>query len=277
MKTIAGAEVMHVSPRGQNPATKPEVECHLKDDWTARLAAIEADYRAGVISIRAIGFKYGVSEAAIRKWAKKAVDARGDSAPWARDLKPLVDARVAEILAADPGKSPAHVRAAVRTPHARAEIVRVLQSTTAEAEAVEATSRAVVEVVQGHRVRISAGLQTVNCLVTLLGIAAECRDLLQEVIHEETAGDRNGKRRASMLKAVSLESHAGVVKDLAAAMEKLVALDRQAFGLADGDDPTQSPAPCEFAPEATNEVFDKILQRARERIKAAADAEPDPS
>jgi hypothetical protein len=265
--------MMHGPERRPKSAPRPDVECRSKDEKTTRLSAIEADYRAGVISIRAIGFKYGVSEAAIRKWAKNAVDARGNPAPWSRDLKPLVDARVAEILAADPGKSPAHVRAAVRTPHARAEIVRALHTEHGDAEAVEVTSRAVVQVVQGHRLSISARLQTVNNIVTLLGIAAECRDLLQEVIHEETAGDRNGKRRASMLKAISLESHAGAVKDLAAAMEKLVALDRQAFGLADGDAPTQSPGPFEPAPKATYEVFDGILRRARERIKAAADAE----
>jgi hypothetical protein len=125
--------------------------------------------------------------------------------------------------------------------------------------------------VQQHRSRIKAGLETVNRLVKLLGIAVECRDLLQKVIHEETASDRDGKRRASMLRAVSLESHAATVRDLAAAMEKLVALDRQAFALADGDDPTQSTALPELAPVASEEVFAKILQRARERIKRCDD------
>lgn len=46
--------------------------------------AIEADYRAGQLSIRAIADKHGCSEAAIRKWALKY--------GWSRDLSTQVKA-----------------------------------------------------------------------------------------------------------------------------------------------------------------------------------------
>lgn len=53
----------------------------------ADMIAVERDYRAGVLSNREIARNYGVTETAVRKWAK----ARG----WTRDLK----ARVASAIA----------------------------------------------------------------------------------------------------------------------------------------------------------------------------------
>jgi transposase len=236
------------------------------------LAAIEADYRAGVMSLRTIAAKHGVSEAVVRKWARKAVDGEGTSAPWTRDLKPAVKARVAEILAQDRRKSAAHVRAAVRTPHARTEIVRRERTQTEEAEIVEVASRAVVQVVRDHRQSILAGQRTVSMLLRQLDDAAAHRIDFEEEIENETFGDRGGARRASMLRAVSLPAHAGVIRDLAVAMKYLVGLERQAFGLGVAEDPTPPSAP-RALPTADAGVFDQIRAKARARIAAMNDVQ----
>lgn len=210
------------------------------------LSAIEADYRAGLLSVRAIGAKYGVSEAVIRKWARKALDGDGRPAPWARDLKPQVQARAAEILAKDGNKSAAHVRAAVRTPHAQTDVVRTVRTHTEETQIVEVASRAVVQVVREHRHSILAGQRVLGLLLGQLDDAATHRTHLEDQIERATTGNKGCKRRAAMLRAVTLPAHAGVMRDLATAMKHLVSLERQAFGLsADAD-----PAPPTSHPEA---------------------------
>jgi transposase len=229
------------------------------------LLAIEADYRAGLLSLRAIAAKHGVSEAVIRKWAKKAVDGEGKAAPWARDLKPQVEARAAEILSQDRGKSAAHVRAAVRTPHAQTEIARTVRTQTEETQIVEVASRAVVQVVREHRQSILAGRQMVGLLLGQLDDAATHRAHLEDEIEHETVGDKVGKRRVAMLRAVSLPAHAGVMRDLATAMKHLVGLERQAFGLSADADPEPPTSKLEGL-ESDDEDFAELRAAFEKRL-----------
>lgn len=74
----------------------------------------------------------------------------------------------------------------------------------------------------------------VETLVTELQEATENRDDIEDAIEEETRGDQNGKRRAMMLRAVSLSSRSGVILNLSSAMKNLVGLERQAFNLNNG-------------------------------------------
>ena len=89
-------------------------------DWDA----IEKDYRAGVISIRAIGRTFFVSEAMIRKKAKQE--------GWKRDLSGKVKQRVQDKL----------VRGAVR------------KSDAHEAEIIEESANQVVRIIECHRADI---------------------------------------------------------------------------------------------------------------------------
>lgn len=69
-------------------------------DW----AAIEADYRAGIKSLRQMAVQQGLSEGAVRKRAKKE--------DWARDLGPRIKAKAQSMVRKEAVRSA--VRSAVR-------------------------------------------------------------------------------------------------------------------------------------------------------------------
>jgi len=171
-------------------------------DWEA----IEREYRTGQLSIRELGRKHAVSDTAIRKRAK--------TYGWQQDLTARVKEKVRNDL----------VRDSVRTPDARTD-----------KEIVDAAAATAVEVVRSHRKDIGGTRLLFGALAEQLKCAVQNRDDLEAVITDETKEDSNTKRRQAMLKAISLPAHAGVLRDLTAALKNIVSLERQAFNLdADG-------------------------------------------
>jgi hypothetical protein len=137
------------------------------------LIAVEADYRAGVMSVRAVAAKHGVSEGAVRKWAKNA-----KPEPWKRDLSEKVREAARAAL----------VRVPVRSTHTAYGEVR----TASEREVVDVAARAIVQVVREHRGAIQAGQQMVGMLLGQLQEAAASRDELEETIEADTMGTGDG-------------------------------------------------------------------------------------
>lgn len=166
-------------------------------DWEA----IHGEYRAGQLSNVMLGKKYGVTEGAIRKRAK----AEG----WQKDLADAVRQQVKEKL----------VRDEVRAPNAR------------DREIVEAAATTGADVVRRHRRDISKGQDIVSMLFGQLEEAATNRAELEDAIEEETKNDETTRRRTQLMRLVSLASHAGVLRDLSAAMKNLIPLERQAYNL----------------------------------------------
>lgn len=223
-------------------ATQPGVLDSVPD-----LIAIEADYRAGVMSVRAVAAKHGVSEGAVRKWAKAATP------PWQRDLT----AKVQEAARAQLVRSTHHAYDGVRTP--------------TERETVEVGARAVVLVVREHRGAIQAGQQMVGMLLGQLQEAAANRCQLEEIVEIETKDDQGGQRRAMLMRAVSLPQHASTMKDLATAMKHLIGLERQAFGLVDKTDPDPPVKPPETR-EVEDVDYTELRQAFEKRLGHAATA-----
>jgi hypothetical protein len=181
-------------------------------DWET----IEREYRAGILSLRDIAAKHGLSETAIRKRAKKH--------EWERDLTQRVHERVRTAL--------------VRSVEARGDNAH---QTKTEREIVEQAAATVVEVVRQHREDIRRTAALVARLTEQLSDAADCRERLRDLIEEETAKDRSPNRRVAMLRAVAIPAHAGTAKDLSIAMKNLVGLERQAFNVP-AIDPDPPPA-----------------------------------
>jgi hypothetical protein len=177
-------------------------------DWEA----IERDYRAGVLSIREIAKQHAITDKAIRNKAKER--------EWQRDLTDKVNARVKNDL----------VRAEVRTLNAD-------EKARTEREIVEGAAATVVQVVREHRKGIASGRQIVDLLMGQLVDVAGQRDEFEEMIELETAQDKTAERRAKLMKAVSIPSHASTVRDLSTAMKNLVCLERQAFNIKDESTP----------------------------------------
>lgn len=176
-------------------------------DWEA----IERAFRAGLLSLREIGRKHGVSDTAIRK--------RAAAQQWERDLT----ARVQEAV-----RSKA-VRAAVRNSDARTE-----------AEIVEEYGNIGAAVLDHQRTDIKAARKIVAQLLAEVGETSDQVREIEETIRADTANDESAARRSAMMKAVALPTRAATVRDLSQALRHLIGLERQAFNL-DGDGRPASP------------------------------------
>lgn len=238
--------------------------------------------------LRTVGAQAGVSEAAVRLWAKEEGWIRGTRAPVSKNPATAKAAATRSNVIAMPGASAGRARElrnGSQNPPCEAgdsakcevnaksgndtpldvlfrERVRELLTTPTPDEAADVAARAVVQVVMTHRTKANRLAGIVDRLATQLELAAESRDLLEALIVDTT---EPGKRRAAMLKLVSLPAHAGTIRDLTTAFQKLTLLERQAFGLGIADDPTPPPPPSEAQPVLHSE-FDRIRERVRLRL-----------
>lgn len=185
-------------------------------DWVS----IEREYRAGQISVGEIERRYHVSDTAILKRAKK----HG----WKRDLAAQVRAKTTEQLVVADAVGAANVQ-----------------------EVVEMAAERATAVVHTHRADINKGRDIIRTLFDELEHTnqPEVLDQIQDDIAEATdgGGAANAKRRAQMLRAVSLPSRAGTIKALASALRDLIPLERQAFNL-DPKNGEKTDAPADHVP-----------------------------
>lgn len=164
-------------------------------DWEA----IEREYRAGQLSVVEIGRQHGLSHTAINKRAK-----RDD---WKRDLTERVRKEVSSRLV-----SPEVSEATAR-------------------EAVELAAERGVLLVRQHRASLKKANTAIDRLLEELESHTVNIDEITDAIDEETAGDKDGKRRAMMHRAVSLGSRANAAVALSSALRNVIPLERQAFNL----------------------------------------------
>lgn len=198
-----------VSPGGLNGLSTVALPKRKPIDWER----IEAEYRVGMLSAREIARINGLaSETSIRKRAKR------DG--WERDLKAKVNAKVRNAL----------VRLNARA--ARTENrARTIEHVTKVALATK------IEIQRSHITRAASAMRIVEMLQQDLMYAIANRDEIEAEIDIATASDLNTNRRNRMKRAVSLASHAAAFKDLVACIAVFVKIERQAYGLTDGDDP----------------------------------------
>lgn len=189
----------------QTPAPKTAKE------W----AKIEADYRAGVKSLRQIATDHGITEGAIRKRAKKE--------DWERDLAQKVKAK-ADALVRN-----ATVRAEVREQH------RVPESVI-----VDDNAQAVAGVMLSQRSDIKRNRALVMRLLEELEGVTHHGDTLEQMAdmllgdidpEDKAAQARREKMLEAINKAISLSSRVDSMKKLADTLKVLVALEREAYNI----------------------------------------------
>ncbi len=168
---------------------------------------VEADYRAGLLSVREIGRIHNISDKAIRNWAKEF--------GWERDLSAKVNEKVRAEL--------------VRSESAPADL-------QTEQAIIDEAAATVVSVVRGHRKKIKRGSELVDALMGQLSDALKSRPELESDIEIETANDKSHERKNRMKKAVSLEKHAQIATSLAQAAKIWIGLERQAFNIQDQEE-----------------------------------------
>lgn len=172
-------------------------------DWEA----IEREYRAGQISVRAIASQHGLTEGAIRKRAK----AEG----WSRPLAEKVRAAVREKLVRADGTQDGTQSDRVRT----------------DAETIDFAANRGVELVRQHRASLGRANAIIAKLLDELESVTDNRSDIEDAIEVDTASEKSPRRRDAMLRAVSLPSRAQTARELSQAMKNLIPLERQAFNL----------------------------------------------
>lgn len=175
-------------------------------DWER----IEADYRAGLLSIREIAAKNGITDTAIRKRAKKS--------EWVRDLAAKIAARADDLVRKE------EVRREVRA-----------QSAIPERDIVEANAGIVAGVHLSHRRDIPKARSITMRLLEELELQSgrENAELLEQLGELMRREDDRGQDKLNDLyqKIISLPGRAKTMKDLGESLRVLVTLERQAFGL----------------------------------------------
>jgi hypothetical protein len=162
-------------------------------DWKA----VEAEYRAGKLSLRQIAKRFGLSDTAIRKRAK----AQGWGKPGANHGK-------GANLPARPAREAMPANQTIIPP-------RPAGQTSGSPEGVEKSS-------------LQLGQDLAHRLLGELDMATWRQEEIEEAIYEETREDENGRRRAMMLKAVSLPARAMTLKTLSQSMAVLKEIEEGA-------------------------------------------------
>ena len=172
---------------------------------------IEADYRAGIKTLRQIASVHGITEGAIRKRAKKE--------EWPRDLTERIRQQTEELVRKD------LVRSEVRN-----------ESRVPEREIIAANAEMQAGIIRAHRTDINR--YRALCQNLLAQLEAETAepglfDGLGELL--ATPDDKGmDKLNEAYRKAISLPTRIDGAKKLAETLKTLIGMERQAFGLGDG-------------------------------------------
>ncbi|MWP63099.1 hypothetical protein [Gilliamella sp. Pas-s25] len=177
-----------------------------KPDWEA----IESAYRAGLLSIREIASKNGITDGAIRKRAKKE--------NWSRDLSEKIKNKSDELVRTK------EVRTKVRTENSLSE--RVL---------IEANAEVIANIRMEHRGDIRKARNIANALFEELG--TECVDIeafkkLGELLANP---DQNGRDKLNevYMAVISIPERVKSMKALSETLKNLITLERQAYNIDD--------------------------------------------
>lgn len=180
----------------------------IKPDWDR----IELDYRAGIKTLRQIAVEHGISHAAVAKRARKD--------DWARDLSAKIQAK-AEALVTK--------RSVTKLVTAEAKI--------AERQVVDANAEVVANVRLAHRKDIQrARALTMQMLDELeQQTDPETLELLRQL--GEMMQDGSGMDRLSGLyhRVIGLPERTKTLKMLTESLRVTVDLERQAYGIKDGE------------------------------------------
>lgn len=190
---------------GKRKPAPPKPASAKKDvDWKR----VEADYRAGIKTLRAIGSEHGVSHVAIQKRAKQF--------GWEQDLAERIRL-----------KAEAKVNKAA---------VTSLVTKEDEKQVVEANAQLQADVILSHRRDVVAAREVcVSLLGELKASTLAAADLVALADWVSTLDSDDAKAaervRKAVMDAMELPSRAAVMGKLAESLTKLVTLERTVFGI----------------------------------------------
>jgi hypothetical protein len=173
-------------------------------DWER----IEADYRAGLLSVREMAAAHGISHTAVQKRAK----AEG----WVRNLAKRIQDKADALVATR------EVASQVAT-----------ETTVSDRLIVEANAEVIAGIRLAHRKDIAKSRRLAMAMLDELERVTENRELFEELGELLRAPDDRGndKRNDLYMKVISSAGRIDSMKKLAETLKTLVALEREAYGL----------------------------------------------
>ena len=173
-------------------------------DWER----VEADYCAGVKSIREIARENGVTDAGVRDKAKKA--------GWSRSLTDKVAAKAERLLRNEA------LRSQLRT-----------EKAASDRELIEASAQAIVNVKLSHRKSIARQRDLVERLLQELEAQTGDTDLFDQLGELMRAPDDKGvdKLNEAYRKVIATPQRIDSLKKLAETLKHLIYLEREAFDI----------------------------------------------
>lgn len=193
----------------QSPSAGGTAPGPRSPDWER----IELDYRAGIKTLRQIADENGITHGAINKRAKR------DG--WERDLTQKIQDKAEALVSRDAVSS------------------QVSTDTKARERAViDANAQAVADVRLGHRKDVHRARRLMNRLMDELeqqtdpATLAKLQELAAAVVSPDEKPGRD--RFAELLEAViSLPERSKTMKMMVESLQKLVDMERQAYGIRD--------------------------------------------
>lgn len=184
-------------------------------DWER----IEADYRAGVLSVREIAASQGISHTAIQK--------RSKSEGWERNLAKRIQDKAEALVATR------EVATKVAT-----------EAKVSERVIVEANAEVIAGIRMTHRQDIARSRRVAMSLLDELEVITENQDLFEELGELLRAEDERGNDRRNDIynKVISSAGRVSSMKQLADTLKTLVGLEREAYGIG-AELPPDNPAP----------------------------------
>ncbi|VUZ24105.1 Uncharacterised protein [uncultured Comamonas sp.] len=207
---------MATSPAGKKP--EPRKITTTKKPATTKLAGkaapdwerIELDYRAGIKTLRQIADENGISHTLVARKAKQF--------GWTRDLSAKIHAKADELVSKEAVYKPV-----------------TTETRIAEREVIDANARAVADVRLAHRKDIHRARKLTNALLDELEQQTdpETLEALRELGDFMRRPDDNGQDKLNDLyhKVISLSERSKTMKTLAESLQKLVDMERTAFGM----------------------------------------------
>jgi hypothetical protein len=184
-------------------------------DWLA----IEMDYRAGIKPLRQMGVEHGVSHVAISKRAAKEL--------WPRDLLAKIQARADDRV---------NKAAVTKVDNAKRALT--------EKQVVQANADLQCRIRMAHRQDISRSRALFSRLLAELELLTDNKGLFAQLgLLMATSGDdpdKTDKLGQLYSKVISLPGRVDSAKRLVETLEKLVRMEREAFGI-DKDDGIENP------------------------------------
>lgn len=210
-------------------------------DWER----IEADYRAGLLSVREIAAAQGVSHVAIGKRAKR------DG--WERDLKAKIKAKADALVT-------------------KAEVTREVtnEQLVTDRLIVEANAQVIANIRIKHRSDIAKARSLAMSLLAELEAQTDSTDLLDQMAEALSASEDapDGLMRA-FNRVTSTSGRIDSMKKLAESLKVLIGMEREAYEVGAGDDdPPPRPEAFDYS-RLSKEALRELLTVAHESAKTS--------